>query len=185
MIAQEALAQGMLSCYENIDSRIKDMTKVEMGVFIQSYVNLVAKSQGESTRKIPGVLENSHPASIILSALSDYKRASYLLEIREEFVRHSVHRTGLGQVYVIEFDDGCIKIGHSSSAAARVKGISGGNQAYTLRSWFSTEIEDSQRLEKAAHREFAKFRKGGEFFTTSFSDAVTFIEGNYSHNVCN
>lgn len=182
MNAKEMVDLGMTCAYSGVSEEIKEMTHNEMAVFIQAFADTAKAAQQEFEYTPTGEnIAGCHQASTVLTALRDYRRLIGLrtLSLDYERLQNSSRLEKFapgGQVYVIEFDDGSIKIGQSISAESRVKNIIGGNQAQALRTFYSARTQDYCKVESAAHREFATFRKGGEFFTTTFEDAVAFVE---------
>lgn len=76
-------------------------------------------------------------------------------------------------VYVIEFDDGFVKIGMTSTDfSKRMQTISHQTAAKMLRAEF-IECEMASKLESELHRYFAQRRGNGEFFNIGFDDCLS------------
>lgn len=129
-----------------------------------------------------GDVEKSECPSIarIYAALADYERLAFCEDALAGMQQRKDSAPSGGHVYVIEFDDGHIKIGHSSTPDQRIKGLIAGNQARALQSWISPRSSISSSMECIAHRHFAADRAGGEFFRTSYQTAVNWIAGEWA-----
>lgn len=86
-------------------------------------------------------------------------------------------------VYVLEFDDGHVKIGYSENPEKRISDVVGGNQADLTRKWVSSPDAKARYFEGAAHKRFSTSRAGGEFFKIQFWDAVEYIDALFKGEV--
>ena len=176
---------NMNKTYDNLCDDIKVMTKVEMGVIIAALAQHVREACEDAGHTFKG-LDDKLTAGMLLSAMQDYKKLAYMFTLRVEAERSTYKGMTLGgQVYVIKFDDGHIKVGKSCSAESRIKCIAGSNQSKVLDYWISDRFAGYHEIEKLAHTEFSVDRKGGEFFTTSYEEAIKFVKTKVAENLIN
>lgn len=169
---------------------IAAMTRDEMALILHGLACKVQiiESQWENRSSYAahaGIKSECPRITSLFAALEDYRHLAFAEDCRVMWERAIGNKGGeAGSVYVIEFADGHIKIGKSITPAARVKSVAAGNQARMLRSWVSARVPAPGAFERAAHEHFRDGRVGGEFFTTGFDEAVTWvgqsIEGNPS-----
>jgi|GEM_PF-3473475 len=92
------------------------------------------------------------------------------------------HKDGKGKekpakcVYVIETDNGLVKIGVSQSPKARIKTIEKTGGHIIVNQYISEPCKIAQMIELSAHKSFQAKRKIGEYFTCTFDEAVAQVE---------
>lgn len=78
----------------------------------------------------------------------------------------------LGHIYIIEAEDGPIKIGMSIQPETRIAKLAVSSGRAILRQFISPAIPEFAILESALHRHFWKSRTIGEWFEVPFDEAV-------------
>jgi len=125
---------------------------------------------------IQGVL-NLYDGSINLGREYPYLAGaiqSHLFMIKQEIIGSLRAKSG-GHVYVVEYDNGLVKIGKTMNPDQRIKALRTMSSANVVRHFMSEVTMDPHRIESMAHRHFKAFRKHGEFFGISMVDAESFI----------
>lgn len=161
---------------------IAAMSKEEIAMMLHGLVCKVMLTESEWEHRksyIKAEIPVDNPCRSILRlyhALEDYKYLATFEDIRIQLDTINARNAELGgSVYVAKFADGHIKIGHSVSPERRLRDIAGGNQSTMLKHWIGDRIKGAVKLEHRAHRHFAKYRAGGEFFKVDFDEAVMWI----------
>lgn len=170
--------------YKYVPQRFKEMTKEELAVILNGIYAMtkgIAKEWKfrEPYYKLP-VSSECPEISELFAAMQDYKTVAFLEDCRIRLDSAMQSRTDGGFVYVIEFDDGHVKIGRSIDPESRIKNIVGGNQSKMLRQWVSERCGFYGDLERLAHRNFSSHRRGGEFFKVDFDQAVEWVAGEWA-----
>jgi len=163
---------------------IASMSKEEMAMLLHGLAcKLMVVESGWERRKsyVKADFHPSNPCKSVLKlyyALDDYAYLTAFEDIRLHLEAATARNAELGgSVYIAEFSDGHIKIGHSISPDRRLRDIAGGNQSKMLRHWIGPRVKSAVTLEHRAHRHFAAKRAGGEFFKVDFNEAVAWVVG--------
>jgi hypothetical protein len=77
-----------------------------------------------------------------------------------------------GHIYIIESEEGPIKIGMSVKPEERIAGITTASGRVIRRKFISPAVPEYWVLESVLHKHFAKFRTVGEWFTAPYAEAV-------------
>lgn len=80
--------------------------------------------------------------------------------------------TDLGYVYVIQAEEGPVKIGISIHPDDRINAIESASGRHIVRTFISPLMEGYAQLEKNLHKHFASSRTRGEWFNIDFAAAV-------------
>ena len=91
-----------------------------------------------------------------------------------------MHEVNLGHVYVIEDENGFVKIGVATNVAKRLKSINTSSAYKIVNTYKSPSCVTPYKIEKAAHLHFSNNNKKGEWFSISFLDAVNFVKKHFS-----
>lgn len=78
-------------------------------------------------------------------------------------------------VYAIQHPGGLVKIGRTSKPNERLRSIQYGGGFSAVRVWVSSALENSSAVETEAHKAAQANRVDGEWFSISFTDAVSVI----------
>ena len=169
--------------YPKVFPDLAAMSKEEMAMLLHGLVcKLTIMESDWKHRKsyVRPEISDDNPCRSILRlyyALDDYAYLATFEDIRIQLDSVNARNAELGgSVYVAEFSDGHIKIGHSIFPERRLRDIAGGNQSKMLRHWISDRVKSAVKLEHRAHRHFAQYRSGGEFFRVDFDEAVTWLK---------
>ena len=163
---------------EDIDKMSEKELKVSLSLILRSFEDVKKEWKSRvSFSKING----NHSFVKLYAFFEDYKYLSLIDDCK--MYLEKTKQNLIGYVYVIEFEDGSVKIGMSINPEQRIKSISASNQSKLTRKWISNAVSDFQKLEFKAHNHFKKFRLNGEFFSVNFDVAVNWIdkESNKEH----
>jgi hypothetical protein len=171
--------------YPRVFPEIAAMSREEMALLLHGLackVQLIRAEWSSRTSYMSGMTTGSECPRIteLFAALEDYRTLAFAEDCREKVGRGRRQNDGFGSVYVIEFSDGHIKIGRSITPEKRIQSVAGSNQHSLKRSWISDGLANHAKLETAAHRHFTVDRVGGEFFSTKFETAVSWIAGEWA-----
>lgn len=172
------------NAYKRIPQFMKEMTKEELAVMLNGvYAMAVNIRKDWKYRQMycqPLTSSECPQLTEIFMAIQDYKELAFIEDCRMQMESALEKHQAGGFVYVIEFDDGHVKIGRSIDPDSRIKSVVGGNQSVMTRHWISERCDRYGDLEKAAHRHFSGHRKGGEFFEIGYEIAVEWIAGEWA-----
>lgn len=149
------------------------MSSVEM----VDYINAIAESAENSVgiRELDGCLEliegfrKSIPKKYLPLCKAIYCHINSLIAQK---IADSQQVDSEQGVYLIEFDDGFVKIGMTATSfSKRLQTITNQTSANIKRSEFIT-CENPSKVEAGLHRHFADVRGNGEFFRVSFDDCL-------------
>ncbi len=85
----------------------------------------------------------------------------------------------LSHVYVIEDENGHIKIGIAGNVAKRISSIDTASAYEITNQYESPSCANARKIEKAAHKHFVDRRKKGEWFNVPFDAAVDYVRGHF------
>jgi hypothetical protein len=165
---------------------IAALSKEELAILMHGLYCKVLLTQAEWKARPPLITDAQASASEcpaisrLFAAMIDYGNVAAVDDLMRRIDRRRNRKCGHGSVYVAAFADGHIKIGFSTAPEARVRTVAAANQSALVRSWISDGSPHAQRMERLAHKQFAAMRRGGEFFTTPYDEAVTWIAGEFA-----
>jgi hypothetical protein len=85
----------------------------------------------------------------------------------------------LSHVYVIEDENGHVKIGIAGNVAKRISSIDTASAYEIINRYESPSCANARKIEKTAHKHFIDRRKKGEWFTVPFNETVDYMKGHF------